>query len=175
MNDVQLRCPQCSALLRGHELWCSLCHADLRPQAEPAEPPAPVLEPDAPDPLTAPVEELLAAQARLLAAQQQLAALQGAPDPDPGPAPAPEAEGAAAAPDQPRGKHARRGATDDGALADPEVMLALLRADSRDPVLTKFGGRLEDPTSRFVVMVGGTALLAALLFGLYTLLGLLVG
>jgi hypothetical protein len=29
------RCPQCAALIRPEQAWCSLCHADLRPPPEP--------------------------------------------------------------------------------------------------------------------------------------------
>jgi len=35
------RCPQCAALVRPEQAWCTLCHADLRPPAD--------LEPDAED------------------------------------------------------------------------------------------------------------------------------
>jgi hypothetical protein len=32
---VQTRCPSCGAALPASAAWCSLCHADLRPEPEP--------------------------------------------------------------------------------------------------------------------------------------------
>jgi type IV secretory pathway VirB10-like protein len=172
VTDVDLRCPQCGALLRGKELWCSLCHADLRPQAAPVAP-APAAPVTAPDPLTAPVEELLAAQAQAGPPPVVPSAAPPVPDVLAAPEVAEPVE-AAESPEAARGKHARPAASAEESL-DPDVMLALLRADSRDPVLTKVGGRLGDPTMRFAVMIGGAIALAAVLFGVYGVLGLIVG
>ena len=33
------RCPKCGATIRVGDPWCTLCYADLRPAAAPAEPP----------------------------------------------------------------------------------------------------------------------------------------
>lgn len=69
MTDVlaTTRCPQCVALVRPGQPWCTLCHADLRPEPEPvASEPTPPQAPAAPlpdpltDPLTRPAAEALA-------------------------------------------------------------------------------------------------------------------
>jgi hypothetical protein len=65
------RCPQCAALIRPEQAWCSLCHADLRPQPEPIELPvehAMAVDPAADsgsaaaDPRSSELEDLIALQ-----------------------------------------------------------------------------------------------------------------
>ena len=56
--ETASRCPHCRASVRPGAPWCTLCHADLRPEPSPvAEAPvvavAPVVRPL--DPLTAPL------------------------------------------------------------------------------------------------------------------------
>jgi hypothetical protein len=34
---TQTRCPSCAAAVPSNAAWCSLCHADLRPAADPVE------------------------------------------------------------------------------------------------------------------------------------------
>lgn len=44
---IQTRCPSCAAAVPSFAAWCSLCHADLRPETERPDPAAPVVVADA--------------------------------------------------------------------------------------------------------------------------------
>ena len=44
---IQTRCPSCAAAVPSSAAWCSLCHADLRPEPERPDPAAPVVVADA--------------------------------------------------------------------------------------------------------------------------------
>ena len=177
MSTLQTRCPQCGALLRDDAAWCTLCHADLRPPP-PAPEPAPVQLPDAAlpavapstqiDPLTAPFDQIVAAaladEAAAEAARAAAEAAAAVPVADLTPHPVPDQ----ARPAEPR---------PDGleGIDDPEVMFALLRGEGQDPILSRFGGVVSTPGSRAMVMIGGTAVLTVVLFGVITLLGFVFG
>lgn len=49
------RCPTCSAAVKPGDPWCTLCYADLRPQA-PEPPPPPSVATPSYDPLSDPLE-----------------------------------------------------------------------------------------------------------------------
>jgi len=185
---MDARCPGCGSLVRHDALWCTLCHADLRP-AEPvtAEPvtaePAAVAaaaggavvggavvggvagQPTAApvDPLTAPIEQVLAELS--LPPSETV----GAPDAVPAPA-------AAVGPPEVAAEVVDQVVTevvDDGASAtvegldaieDADVLFAMLRAQSEDPLLAKVGGRLDTKGSQFLVMVVGASVVSLVLF-----------
>lgn len=46
--STDLRCPHCAAHLPAGAEWCSLCHADLRPGAQPPADPSPPSPPTSP-------------------------------------------------------------------------------------------------------------------------------
>jgi hypothetical protein len=141
-----LRCPQCAAVVRDGADWCARCLADLRPA--PAAPVAP--PPYVPATAAAQIDPLTAPLDAVLASGS--------------PAPTPPAE----QPAGPRGDLA-------AAAEDPDLMFALLRAETRDPVLGKLEGRFSTPGARAAVMVGGGVLLAATFFVLLAVAGALFG
>jgi hypothetical protein len=147
------RCPQCVALVRPGQPWCTLCHADLRP---------------APDPV---VEE---PQAALPVTLTSAALTSGVPPVDPVTDPLP------AAPDGSAGKHARHaGGSPEvaGAAAEAtttttgpsereiEAMLAQLAAQS-DPTLGGLGKQFASPGAKVALAVGvGVGVMVLLLVG----------
>lgn len=166
MTILDLRCPRCAALVRPDAEWCTLCHADLRAATEPAAPEAVAVAPvtDAPDlsdevvlPLV-PLDRLGVPLAPAVA------------DDDP---PARPATG---------GKHARRAAPtavadhDDSLsdIEDEDLLFALLRGESRDPLLGRVHGSLESPGAKAIVIFGGSVALAVALFAVAALLGVVV-
>ena len=166
MSTLDSRCPQCGALLRGDAAWCTLCHADLRPPP-PAPEPAPAEPVVVLDPLTAPLEDVLAQAAY---APPPVAA---APGPDPVTAPAAgEVVVEVATERDAAAEQARR---DELAELDDDVMFAMLRAQSQDPLLAKFGDKYSSKGSRAVFVVGAASLITIVLFGGFSLFGLLFG
>jgi hypothetical protein len=168
VSTPEKRCPQCSALLRGDGQWCLLCHADLRP-------------PPPPQPVSVSSDQL---------AQALLDSLEATPDPLSASTPLDEL----VVPSGGGGKHARgrtagRGepagsapvgastprAADPDLVGDTDVMFALLRAEGRDPFLSKAGNWTSTPSARFGLIVGGAVVISAALFAVYAVLGLLFG
>jgi hypothetical protein len=145
------RCPQCAALVRPGQPWCTLCHADLRPEPAGGRAPSVVDEPadainaqagpvepaptGAVDPLYAPLEMLSAAAAE-----------------------AAEVAEAAQAPDRANDDSSTSGASSpEGTPAisdrDIEAMLAQLAAQTTDP-LGGVGGRFSSRSAKVMLAVG---------------------
>jgi hypothetical protein len=148
------RCPQCVALVRPGQPWCTLCHADLRPAPEPAA--------EAP-------------QAALPVALTSAALTSGVSPTaaDPLTDPLPVASGV------PSGKHARHAAAGPDAAAEAVVatahtgpsereidaMLAQLAAQT-DPPLGGLGKRFDSRGAKVALAVGvGAGALVLLLLG----------
>ncbi len=151
------RCPQCAALVRPGQPWCTLCHADLRPEPAHASPspvvgePAEAIAPQAPqvestpisavDPLYAPLELLSAAAAEAVVegAEEATHAAEessvSANDDVSGPG-SPSAPGSPTISNQ-----------------DIEAMLAQLAAQTTDP-LGGVGGRFTSRSAKVMLAVG---------------------
>jgi len=172
-----LRCPHCASAVRPGAQWCSLCHSDLRSDAErAAAAPVAVAPSSEPEPERVPDLELQLATS---------AALGTAPT-------AAEAESSA-----PSGRHARRalaapgtrptaplgdgltatagdaeGQVDPLAQVDVEGMLAALASDSS--ALTGVAGRFSSKANVAMFAFGGAALLTVLGLAAMFILGSLL-
>lgn len=139
--------------MRPGAQWCTLCHTDLRPAAEPVPVPEPELVTlSEPLPLSRPVS-------------------------------VPELVSVPGSPPVGRGKHARRDPSYDETTAVTEqpreqalgtdAMLALLAAESAKP-LGALASRLDSSGAKIGVMAGGVVLVAAVLFVLMAVIGSLL-
>jgi hypothetical protein len=104
--------------------------------------------------------------------------------PPPPPPPVADEAGSPVAPASPRGKHARRAATDEEAVAPSltgvnkdglsvDAMFAILKSESTAP-LGALAGRFDNKGAQLTLMVGGLVAIAAVLLVLMFLAGLLV-
>ena len=153
MTTGFLRCPHCASAVRPGASWCSLCHSDLRSDAERAAA-APASVAPSPEPEHLPEPE----HVRDLELQLATSAALGTPST------ATEAESSAT----PSGRHARRtgsaadpyGSGDPLAQVDVESMLAVLASDSA--TLTGVAGRFSSKANVALFAFGGAALLTVL-------------
>ena len=175
-------CPQCGAGVPADAAWCPLCFAQVAGGF---------------DPLTAPIEEVLGhtttATQTVQAPPVAAPTADAAPEPVEAPAveplqwhadietyvaptPSPVIEplttdavtaGATTAPVEASGQPATE-------LSDVDVMLAMLAAEHRqaDPS-SEWMDRFGDKNSRMMIILGGTALVAAVIFVLLTVFGAL--
>lgn len=142
-----LRCPRCGAHVRQDADWCTLCYADLRPA-----PPEPEPEPTAAVPPHDPLTDPLPAP-RPGGRHARLA--EDAADADAGPV-----DGT------PAGEDALAG-------VDVDAMLASLKAQSASG-LSPIVGRLDSKGSKALVIGGGIAVVAVVLFVVMAVAGALL-
>lgn len=144
-----LSCGECGAPLRPEQDWCSLCYAAVKPVF---------------DPLTAPLDDVI--DAATAAGEHSGPALPAEPQP----VPVPERTVQAVRVGEPTEKG--EPAVD---VSDVDVMLSMLAAEHRrsEPA-SGLAERLGDRSTRVAVMVGGTLIVGAVLFAIFTALGALV-
>jgi len=155
--SLSQECPRCGATAPLDAAWCSLCleRFDRPEDVGPAD------QADRFDPLTAPLEQL--SQPASPGVSEDRLAAPAEPD-----RPAP----------QPTGEVAPERAADPavaaGTGADVDTMLVLLAAEhrSQDP-LAGLAHRMDDRTTRTMVIAGGAVGLAVLLFAVLAVLSLL--
>lgn len=144
--SLDVRCPQCGALVRAGADWCTLCYADLRPAPDPAPEPEPALPGPADLTVGVPEDEGVAGQPR----RGRHARLDPAYD----------------------GSGAPTDADPETGLS-VDAMLALLAAENDQP-LQGLTSRLDTTGSRVVAMVGGFVVVMVVIFALMYLVGSLL-
>ncbi len=167
-HESQARCPACSALVRGDMAWCSLCHADLRPQ--PVDLPAPSetrsLDLDAAEVGTAePAAEPDVARVSVGAGRHRRASDQAAARAvnytDDGEVP----------PVLHLGQVTAQDVIVDGEI-DDEMVRALLLGDPSDEPLAKVSSRLDTTGKKAAVIIGGGIAVALVLVVILGIVGM---
>jgi hypothetical protein len=192
------RCPNCAALLRSGDIWCSQCHADLRPPEErPAvNTPAPPTQPGAHR-----ARHAKPGRVRTLVSAAQAAASELAQDPSPRAvevvaeddwvravqlaplreathAEASEAELTQTEVTQTEVTQTEVTQTQPADAAEPDysvdVMLSLLAAERGDGLAT-WSNRLDGPGAKLAVVAGGALAITLVGFVGLAILGMLFG
>jgi hypothetical protein len=152
-------------LVRPGAPWCTLCYADLRPSSEPTAPeltaPEPAdLEPAVYPPAAAPAAQLPVTTRPFDPLTAPIGAIEG-PPPD---------SAAASVAAWPCHRCGEQVPFDDGVCRSCGAVF-LDGASEADPVLRRFGA--VSPQAKAVIMLGGSAAMAAIFLGLMYLLGAL--
>lgn len=168
--QTEQRCPRCRALVRPGTPWCTLCYADLRPTPERVTPERPATEPA--DLVPAVDEPAVAAAAALPVTTQPFDPLTAPIDALEGPPPVPAGvdRAASSAVTWPCHRCGERVPFDDGICRSCGAVF-LDGASEADPVLRRFGS--VSSQAKVVIMLGGSAAMAAIFLGLMYLLGAL--
>ncbi len=146
--STTLSCGQCGSPLRPDQSWCSLCYATIQPIV---------------DPLTSPLDEVIGLDASLGEVVEDTAreTLDEAVEHQ--------------VPPEPLAEPKREVDTPALDVSEVDIMLSMLAAEHRqsEPA-AGLAERFGDRSTRMAVMVGGTAVVGLILFGILTALGALV-
>jgi hypothetical protein len=147
--STTLSCGQCGSPVRADQTWCSLCYARIEEEF---------------DPLTAPLNVVMGRQ-EVPESQPPVEA----PTPRPE---APELVVQALPPTDVESPEESDSTLEAAEVSDVDVMLSMLAAEHRrsDPA-AGLADQMTDKSTRIMVMVGGTLLIAGLVFLAFTVLG----
>lgn len=144
--STSVQCPGCGAAVRPDAAWCTLCYTSLRADF---------------DPLTAPIDEVL-----------------GQIEPNPPSRTNETSESIAAVPTDSVAETELATRVDEvdstrAELSDVDVMLAMLAAEHRQTEkAAELAEQLSDKGTRTMVMIGGTVVIALVLFVLLLVAGM---